>query len=113
VLPITEHWFNLWRQSGLGLDDAVLAGSITSMALLGLVEEELLFAEMDLPDPETMTSTPTARMAFQGSFDNDAAFELLARSIIDGVYARLSEEGDTAAPSGSRASRTPTTRSAL
>src|SRR5262245_17298790 len=28
MLPMTEHWFNLWRQSGLSFDDAMLAGSV-------------------------------------------------------------------------------------
>jgi AcrR family transcriptional regulator len=89
MLPITEYWFSLWQQSGLPFDDAMLAGSTTSMAILGLVEEEQLFTEMDLPDQETLARTPNASVAFQQPHDRDAEFELVVRSLIEGILARL------------------------
>jgi AcrR family transcriptional regulator len=89
LLPMTEHWFNLWRQSGLGLDDAILAGATTSMAILGLVEEELLFKDMAHPEAGAFAWAPNARLAFQRQADPDAEFELVVRSLIDGVHTRL------------------------
>jgi AcrR family transcriptional regulator len=89
MLPITEYWFSLWQQSGLAFDDAILAGSTTSMAILGLVEEEQLFMEMDVPDQETLARTPNASVAFQQHHDRDAEYELVVRSLIEGILARL------------------------
>lgn len=89
MLPITEYWFSLWQQSGLPFDDAMLAGSTTSMAILGLVEEEQLFTEMDAPDQETLARTPNASVAFQRKHDRDAEFELVVRSLMEGILARL------------------------
>ncbi len=43
VLPMTERWFSVWQQSGLELDDVMLAATTSSMAIIGLVEEEQLF----------------------------------------------------------------------
>jgi len=91
---MTEHWFNLWRQSGLDLDDALLAGATTSMAILGLVEEEQLFREMVHPGDGALAWTPNARLAFQRKADPDADFELVVRSLIDGIHARLTGTAD-------------------
>jgi DNA mismatch repair protein MutH len=59
------------------------------MAILGLVEEEQLFAEMDVPDQETLAWTPNASVAFQRQHDWDAEFELVVRSLIEGILTRL------------------------
>jgi DNA mismatch repair protein MutH len=59
------------------------------MAILGLVEEEQLFMEMDVPDQETLAWTPNASVAFQQRHDWDAEFELVVRSLIEGILARL------------------------
>jgi AcrR family transcriptional regulator len=94
MLPMTEHWFNLWRQSGLDLDDALRAGATTSMAIIGLVEEEQLFREMVHPDAGALAWAPNARLAFQRNGDPDADFELVVRSLVDGIHARLSGPAD-------------------
>jgi AcrR family transcriptional regulator len=90
VLPMTERWFGLWLDSGLGRDDAVLAGSTTSMAIIGVVAEEQLFDAMVRPDLEALERTPTARTAFERAPTREAEFELVVRSLIEGVHARLS-----------------------
>jgi AcrR family transcriptional regulator len=94
VLPMTEQWFSLWRQSGLNFDDAILAGTVGSMAIIGLVEEEQLFLEMDLPTPDALATTPNARTAFQRNPDREAEFELVVRSLIDGLLLRLNTDAD-------------------
>jgi len=108
MLPMTEHWFNLWRQSGLDLDDALLAGATTSMAILGLVEEEQLFREMVHPSDGAFAWAPNARLAFQRKTDPDAEFELVVRSLVDGIHTRLTGTTDGRAalpPAPPRSSR--------
>jgi hypothetical protein len=90
VLPMTERWFGLWLDSGLAPDDAVLAGSTTSMAIIGLVAEEQLFDAMVRPDQAALDRTPTARTAFRRAPAREAEFELVVRALIDGIHARLS-----------------------
>ena len=43
---MTEHWLSLWRQSGLEMGKAVIAATTSSRAVVGSVEEELIFGEM-------------------------------------------------------------------
>jgi len=43
MLQMTERWLGLWQQSALDLDDAVLAATTSSMAITGLVKEEMIF----------------------------------------------------------------------
>jgi AcrR family transcriptional regulator len=108
VLPMTEQWFSLWRQSGLSFDDAILAGTVGSMAVIGLVEEEQLFLEMDHPKPDALAATPNARTAFERKPDRDAEFELVVRSLIDGLLIRLTADDESVAarPTARRARRT-------
>ena len=89
VLPLTERWMSIWAQSGLPLEQAVRAGVITSLAITGLVEEELLLRKMQAPAEGALTWVPNARLAFGIERDRDADFELVVRAIIDGVHARL------------------------
>lgn len=89
VFPITERWLSIWQQSGLPLEQAVTAAVTSSMAIVGLVAEESVFQDMDLPDDEMLAMQPGARLVFQTTRDHDADFELLVRSLIDGLYARL------------------------
>ena len=46
ILHMTEHWLSLWLQSGLEMDKAVVAATTSSMAIIGLVEEEFVFGEL-------------------------------------------------------------------
>lgn len=89
ILPITERWMNVWQQSGLPLDAALRAATVTSMTIIGLVEEELLFNRMKLPADTMLSSTPSARLAFNVTRDVDADFELVVRSLIHGVHTQL------------------------
>jgi AcrR family transcriptional regulator len=93
MLPMTERWAALWQQSGLPFDDAVLAAAVTSSAIVGAVDEELFASRMDRPGKADLALFPSARQMMSTRVDADVAFELLARSVIDGVYARLSTEG--------------------
>jgi AcrR family transcriptional regulator len=89
MLQMTERWLSLWQQSALGLEDAVLAAKTSSMAITGLVKEEMIFYAMQHPDNETLAWLPNARVMFNAAPDRDTQFELTVRSLIDGLHARL------------------------
>jgi hypothetical protein len=55
-----------------------------------MVSEEAAFAALDLPSPEDLGMLPNARMVFTAKRDLGEDFELLVRSLIDGLHARLS-----------------------
>jgi AcrR family transcriptional regulator len=97
VLPLTERWMSIWTQSGLPLDVALRAGVASSLAITGLVEEELILSRMQAPTESALTWAPNARLAFGTERDPDADFELVARAVIDGVHARLAAvvDGET------------------
>lgn len=96
VLPVTERWMNLWSQSGLPLQAALRGAVATSLAITGIVDEELLLRGMQLPEESALTWVPNARLAFDLERDEDADFELVVRALIDGVHARLAAEADRA-----------------
>jgi AcrR family transcriptional regulator len=90
VLPLTERWMSLWVQSGLPLEVALRAGVVSSLAIVGTVEQELQLDRMQRPAESSLTWVPNARVAFGTDRDRDADFELVARALIDGVHRRLS-----------------------
>lgn len=61
------------------------AGTASSLAIAG-VEAELRFAEATPPADDLLAQLPNARLAFLGKRDPDADFELVVRSIIEGVH---------------------------
>jgi AcrR family transcriptional regulator len=90
IFPMTERWISIWQQSGLELRDALMAASATSSTIIGFVEQELVLQELEPPDPSMLTSYPSARMAFDPKRSGSKEFELVVRSVIDGVHYRLS-----------------------
>ena len=92
VFPVTERWMNVWQQSGLPLQQALTGAVSSSMAISGLVAEEAVFAELDLPSPDALGMLPNARMVFTAQRDLGEDFELLVRSLIDGLHTRLSQD---------------------
>jgi AcrR family transcriptional regulator len=112
IFPMTERWLSVWQQSGLELDAALLAASASSTAIIGFVEAELNLQELELPDDAQLASFPNARLAFHLERDGAREFELVVRSVIEGVHARLRGQGTGSAavrrvPTTSRTRRTP------
>jgi AcrR family transcriptional regulator len=105
VFPMTERWISVWQQSGLELKDALLAASATSSTIIGFVEQELVLQELQPPDASMLTSFPSARMAFGPKRDGSREFELVARSVIEGVHARLSRSPSAEAVRSTRPQR--------
>ena len=89
MLQMTERWLSLWQQSALNLDDAMLAAKTSSMAITGLVKEEMIFYTMQHPGNEMLAWLPNVRVMFNTAPDRDAQFELAVRSLIDGLHSRL------------------------
>jgi AcrR family transcriptional regulator len=89
MLQMTERWLSLWQQSTLDLEDAVLAATTSSMAITGLVKEEMIFYTMKHPGNEMLAWLPNVRVMFNAEPNRDAQFELAVRSLIDGLHARL------------------------
>lgn len=97
MLQMTERWLSLWQQSALDLEDAVLAATTSSMAITGLVKEEMIFYTMQHPGNEMLAWLPNVRAMFNTAPDRDAQFELAVRSLIDGLHARLTLNQNTSA----------------
>ena len=97
MLQMTERWLSLWQQSALDLQDAVLAATTSSMAITGLVKEEMIFYTMKQPGNEMLAWLPNVRVMFNAEPDRDAQFELAVRSLIDGLHARLIINRNTSA----------------
>jgi AcrR family transcriptional regulator len=89
MLRFTERWLNIWRHSGLALPLAIKAAAASSLAIVGLVNEEAAFQQMDRPDRTALRHTPDAALLFDAPAGAESMFELSARGIIDGVYSRL------------------------
>jgi AcrR family transcriptional regulator len=58
ILPVTERWMSLWQQSGLPLSDALYAATTTSVAIIGLVDAQLLFQNFIGPDESQLRRAP-------------------------------------------------------
>ncbi len=112
MLQMTERWLSLWQQSALDLENAVLAATTSSMAITGLVKEEMIFYTMQHPSNEMLTWLPNVRVMFNTAPDRDAQFELAVQSLIDGLHVRLmlnqkaSARTQSAKPAGNATHRT-------
>jgi AcrR family transcriptional regulator len=91
MLRISQHWLELWRQSGLQDRHAVRAATLTGMTMTGLIMEETIFQQLKWPSDETLADLPQIRQMFSANHDREAEFELVVRALIDGLYQRLSK----------------------
>jgi AcrR family transcriptional regulator len=89
VLGLGERWLDVWQQSGLEPDDAATAAMTTLLAINGIVQQEATLPRFQPPDGADLGLRPDLRLALHTRIDRDAAFELLVRSIVEGVHERL------------------------
>lgn len=89
ILHMTERWMSLWQQSGLPLKVAVRGARMSSVAITGLIEQELAMREMAPPDPSVLAMLPNARLVFARAPHRDSDFETTIRALIDGLHQRL------------------------
>lgn len=89
TLTLIDRWRNCWLRSGLPQDKALRASGASSLSVIGLVEEELNIREIPVPDPAVLEKVPNIRAIFASPEGQDANFELVVRSLIDGLYQNL------------------------
>lgn len=92
LLQIAECWMDMWRQSGLEPEKTLIAARASSQAIVGLVDEESSYENDEPPKEELLAAAPSVKPMFDKDQSQDALFELTVRSIIDGLYMRLSDE---------------------
>jgi TetR/AcrR family tetracycline transcriptional repressor len=92
MLLMADRWLSLWQQSGLELKSAVVAATTSSMAIAGLIVEETISRDLDVPDPASTAHLPNARLLLQTKYNPEVMFELGVRGLIDGLRARLMRE---------------------
>jgi AcrR family transcriptional regulator len=92
LLAISERWVTFWLQSGLASNQALLAARASSQAIVGMVDEEAVYEAEEPPAEDMLASTPVARVLFTKDHSQDKVFELAVRSIIDGLYSRISAQ---------------------
>jgi AcrR family transcriptional regulator len=88
-LALGEHWVNLWLRSGLDFKDAVRAALASSLAVSGVVRQELLLQKFRPPDAASLSWLPNLRALFEDVPDRGSTFELVMRSLIDGLHSNL------------------------
>jgi AcrR family transcriptional regulator len=107
LLRISERWVSIWQQSGLELEQALIAARASSQAVVGMIDEEAVYEGEEPPSEELLSWVPITRVLFQKDFPQDELFELAVRSLIDGIYTRLRARGRelTSATARGRAKR--------
>ncbi len=91
MLRVTERWLDLWQQSGLPTHEATRAAIASSMAITGLVHEEMLFSTLPKPKAAALAILPNVRELFATKPDPEAQFTLTVQALIDGLHARLGQ----------------------
>ena len=106
-LTVGEHWVNLWQRSGLDPTAAAKAAAASSVAIIGLVNEEMLLREFEPPGHQDLAWRPNLRMLYEAAPDPDEVFDLVVESVIDGIYTRMSQPrgGSATAKNRSKASK--------
>jgi len=85
-LAMGEHWVSLWQQSGLESDAAVECALLSSIAILGMVHEEMHLQDFEPPDESQLGLLPNLRSMYRAKFEPGRAFDVLVRSVIEGLY---------------------------
>ncbi len=98
LLPLLERWLNVWLHSGLNLEQATIAATTSSMAINGIVQEEVAFRGLDAPGADQLRLLPNARFLFHQQRDRDAEFELVVHALVDGLHTRLTRHPEETNP---------------
>lgn len=88
---IIERWRECWLRSGLQRAAALRASGASSIAILGLVEEEMNLLQFHQPDADIMDKVVNIQAIFASPENSRENFELVVRSLLDGLYANLKD----------------------
>jgi AcrR family transcriptional regulator len=90
IVAVGERWVQVWQQSGLPEADANRAAIVSAMAVLGVIEQETGPEPFDPPgDLELLAGQARLRAVLAAPPRDRTDFELLVRSLVDGLHARL------------------------
>lgn len=92
MFDLIESWRGCWLRSGLDDSAANRASGASSLAVIGLIDEEVHILQFSDPDPELMDKAPNVRAIFSTAEHARANFELVVRSLVDGLYNNLADE---------------------
>ncbi|MGF7233908.1 MAG: TetR/AcrR family transcriptional regulator [Frankia sp.] len=87
---IVESWLRIWEQSGLGEAETIVAARISRLAVIGFAEEEIVIHGIDPPNRSMPSWLPNPQGMLSGEKEYGAEFELFVRSLVEGLYTRLS-----------------------
>jgi AcrR family transcriptional regulator len=95
VAVVAERWLAVWQQSELQGDDAAAAAIISQLAIVGAIEQQLILRDPIPADDAALNMLPELRAAYdlEARIDPEAAFDLLARAVIEGVHDQVATHG--------------------
>jgi AcrR family transcriptional regulator len=92
MLRVAERWVGIWQQSGLQLEAAIQAATVSSLAIYGYVDAEAKAHEIQWPDDEMLAWLPNARLLYRSGHNPEVVFELMVRALITGLHAQFAPE---------------------
>ena len=104
IFGVGEQWLQIWSDSGLPPEAVRRAASTSAMAVLGVLEEQILprFAP---PAENEMESVPHMREFAAAQLELSDDFELLLRALTEGLYIQLSAKHKPSRATSRRRSR--------
>jgi AcrR family transcriptional regulator len=91
MLAAAERWTSIWQRSGLPIEQATRAASLSSQTIYGYVAAEARSQEIEWPGEESLAQLPNARLLYRSRQDPDAAFEIVVRALITGLHAQIAD----------------------
>lgn len=88
IFAVGEQWLQIWSDSGLPPEAARRAANTSAMAVLGVLEEQML-PRFEPPEDSQMESVPHMRDFAAAQLELSDDFELLLRALADGLYTQL------------------------
>lgn len=88
IFAVGERWLQIWSDSGLPPEAALRAANTSAMAVLGVLEEQML-PRFAAPDESEMDAVPHMREFAAAQLELSDDFELLLRALADGLYTQL------------------------
>jgi AcrR family transcriptional regulator len=100
MLALGEHWITLWQRAGFDFETATRAARASGAAIIGYINHEVTMTRYGTPDDSMLGWSPHVRSAIAMPVDPSDGFELVARSVIEGISNFLSSSpGERSQPS--------------